>query len=78
MPCRSASSWLSSISFRSRERRSRVIVLVSILIGADLAGVLGALAAIPIAGSIQVILAGVLAAWHERIAVVNPPPGGAS
>jgi predicted PurR-regulated permease PerM len=56
---------------------SPVIVLVSILIGADLAGVLGALAAIPIAGSIQVILAEVLTARRQRIAAVNPPPGGA-
>jgi predicted PurR-regulated permease PerM len=53
---------------------SPVIVLVSILIGADLAGVLGALVAIPIAGSLQVILAEVTAARSERAAVVNPPP----
>jgi predicted PurR-regulated permease PerM len=31
-------------------------VLISVLIGAQLAGVLGALAAIPVAGSLQVIL----------------------
>jgi predicted PurR-regulated permease PerM len=54
---------------------SPAIVLISILIGADLAGVLGALAAIPIAGSIQVILDEVLAARRERIIEpVNPPP----
>ena len=53
---------------------SPVIVLVSILIGADLAGVLGALVAIPVAGSLQVILAEVTAARSERAAVVNPPP----
>jgi predicted PurR-regulated permease PerM len=54
---------------------SPVIVLVSILIGADLAGVLGALAAIPIAGSIQVIIDETLAARRERmVADVNPPP----
>jgi predicted PurR-regulated permease PerM len=35
---------------------SPLAVLISILIGAELAGILGALAAIPIAGSIQVVL----------------------
>jgi predicted PurR-regulated permease PerM len=35
---------------------SPLAVLISILIGAELAGVLGALAAIPVAGSIQVLL----------------------
>jgi predicted PurR-regulated permease PerM len=35
---------------------SPLAVLVSILIGAELAGILGALAAIPVAGSIQVLL----------------------
>jgi len=35
---------------------SPLAVLISILIGAELAGILGALAAIPVAGSIQVVL----------------------
>jgi predicted PurR-regulated permease PerM len=35
---------------------SPLVVLISVLIGAQLAGVLGALAAIPVAGSLQVIL----------------------
>jgi predicted PurR-regulated permease PerM len=39
---------------------SPLAVLISILIGAQLAGVLGALAAIPVAGSLQVILREVL------------------
>jgi predicted PurR-regulated permease PerM len=34
---------------------SPLAVLISVLIGAQLAGVLGALAAIPVAGSLQVI-----------------------
>ena len=34
---------------------SPLVVLISVLIGAQLAGVLGALAAIPVAGSLQVI-----------------------
>jgi predicted PurR-regulated permease PerM len=35
---------------------SPLAVLVSVLIGAQIAGVLGALAAIPIAGTLQVLL----------------------
>ena len=35
---------------------SPLVVLISVLIGAELAGVLGALAAIPVAGTLQVIL----------------------
>jgi predicted PurR-regulated permease PerM len=35
---------------------SPLIILVSVLVGAQIAGVLGALAAIPVAGSIQVVL----------------------
>jgi predicted PurR-regulated permease PerM len=41
---------------------SPLAVLVSILVGAELAGILGALAAIPVAGSIQVVLVD----WHEH------------
>ena len=43
-----------------------LVVLISILIGAELAGILGALAAIPVAGSIQVVLRDVLAARRIR------------
>src|SRR5207253_8796054 len=35
---------------------SPLVVLISVLIGAELAGVLGALAAIPVAGTLQVLL----------------------
>jgi predicted PurR-regulated permease PerM len=41
---------------------SPLVVLISVLIGAALAGILGALAAIPVAGSIQVIARDALAA----------------
>jgi predicted PurR-regulated permease PerM len=41
---------------------SPLAVLISVLIGAQLAGVLGALAAIPVAGTFQVLLA----AWLEE------------
>ncbi len=40
---------------------SPLAVLIAILIGAELAGILGALAAIPVAGSIQVVIRDVLA-----------------
>jgi predicted PurR-regulated permease PerM len=58
-------------------RISPVIVLCAVLIGADLAGVLGALGAIPIAGSIQVIVGEVLAARRERGAP-EPEPAAAA
>jgi predicted PurR-regulated permease PerM len=35
---------------------SPLAVLISVLIGAELAGILGALAAIPVAGAIQVLV----------------------
>jgi len=47
---------------------SPLAVLISILIGAELAGILGALAAIPIAGSIQVLVVDWLNHRHERAA----------
>ena len=37
---------------------SPLVVLIAVLIGASLAGVLGALGAIPMAGAIQVVLPG--------------------
>jgi predicted PurR-regulated permease PerM len=52
-------------------RLSPVVVLVAILIGADLAGVLGALAAIPVAGTIQVILSEALAARRDRVVAAS-------
>jgi predicted PurR-regulated permease PerM len=45
---------------------SPLAVLISVLIGAELAGVLGALAAIPVAGSLQVILRELLRTRRER------------
>ena len=49
---------------------SPLAVLIAVLIGAELAGVIGALAAIPIAGTIQVVLVDWLA--HRRGRVVEP------
>ena len=50
---------------------SPLAVLISILIGAELAGVLGALAAIPVAGTIQVVL---VDWWRHRHGRPVPAP----
>jgi predicted PurR-regulated permease PerM len=50
---------------------SALAVLVSVLIGAELAGILGALAAIPVGGSIAVI-ATELMRWRRESAVESP------
>jgi predicted PurR-regulated permease PerM len=58
---------------------SPLIVLVSVLVGAELAGVLGALAAIPVAGSLQVLVRDLLAQRRlggSEPGLVEPAPGG--
>jgi predicted PurR-regulated permease PerM len=52
---------------------SPLAVLISVLVGAQLAGVLGALAAIPVAGTIQVILVDWLR--YRRVDVSEPARG---
>jgi predicted PurR-regulated permease PerM len=52
---------------------SPLAVLIAILIGAKLAGILGALAAIPVAGTIQVIIVDWLA--HRRGQLLGAPAG---
>ncbi len=56
---------------------SPLVVLIAVLVGAELAGILGALAAIPIAGAIQVIVRDQLAARRGRLelepAAARPP-----
>jgi predicted PurR-regulated permease PerM len=46
---------LQPVVYSRTVQLSPLIVLISVLIGAELAGVLGALGAIPVAGSIQVL-----------------------
>jgi predicted PurR-regulated permease PerM len=53
---------LQPIVYSRTVQLSPLAVLIAVLIGAELAGVLGALAAIPIAGTIQVLLR----AWLEQ------------
>ena len=50
---------------------SPLIVLVAVLMGAELAGVIGALGAIPVAGSLQVIIIDWLD--HRRQRILDPP-----
>jgi predicted PurR-regulated permease PerM len=52
---------------------SPLAVLIAVLIGAQLAGVVGALGAIPVAGTIQVVLRDFLA--HRRSQLVEKPSG---
>jgi predicted PurR-regulated permease PerM len=57
---------------------SPLAILIAVLIGASLAGIIGALAAIPVAGTIQVLLQEWLEYRRERLTVVHasdPPPG---
>ncbi|HVU78518.1 MAG TPA: AI-2E family transporter [Gaiellaceae bacterium] len=53
---------------------SPLAVLVSVLVGAELAGILGALAAIPVAGSIQVIVRDQLSARRKLLEPPAPEP----
>jgi predicted PurR-regulated permease PerM len=48
--------FLQPVVYGRTVQLSPLAVLISILIGAELAGILGALGAIPVAGSIQVLL----------------------
>jgi predicted PurR-regulated permease PerM len=58
---------------------SPLIVILSVLVGAALLGILGALLAIPVAGSIQIALRDIVAARRMRVAELysmsgRPPP----
>jgi predicted PurR-regulated permease PerM len=65
--------FLQPVIYGRTVQLSPLAVLVSVLVGAELAGILGALAAIPVAGAIQVIIRDQLAA--HRPAAGLPPPG---
>jgi predicted PurR-regulated permease PerM len=53
---------LQPLVYSRTVRLSPLAILISVLVGAEIAGVLGALAAIPVAGTIQVLLR----AWLEE------------
>lgn len=59
---------LQPIVYGRTVQLSPLTVLISILIGAELAGVLGALAAIPVAGAFQVLILDWLNRRHQRAA----------
>jgi len=67
---------LQPIVYGRTVQLSPLAVLISVLIGAELAGVLGALGAIPVAGAIQVLIVD----WNRsRVAkVVEPAPAPAA
>ena len=58
--------WLQPVIYGRTVQLSPLVVLISVLIGAELAGILGALAAIPVAGSLQVIVRDQLAMRRGR------------
>jgi predicted PurR-regulated permease PerM len=53
---------------------SPLAILIAVLIGAELAGILGALAAIPVAGTIQILLIEWLQIRRERHLHAEPEP----
>jgi predicted PurR-regulated permease PerM len=61
--------FLQPVIYGRTVQLSPLVVLVAVLIGAALAGILGALAAIPVAGTIQVIVRDFLA--HRRTLLVE-------
>jgi predicted PurR-regulated permease PerM len=53
---------------------SPLVILIAVLIGASLAGILGALAAIPVAGTIQVLVREWLEYRREVAIATGPAP----
>ena len=75
--------FLQPVIYGRTVQLSPLVVLISVLVGAELAGILGALAAIPVAGSIQVVVRDLLAhrrpaSSTRRPAALNPPFGHGS
>ena len=66
--------FLQPVIYGRTVQLSPLAVLISVLIGAKLAGILGALGAIPVAGAIQVILLEWQRNRRERTAEATPPP----
>jgi predicted PurR-regulated permease PerM len=65
---------LQPVIYGRTVKLSPLAVLIAVLIGAELGGILGALAAIPIAGAIQVLLRDVLRERNERRQREQGPP----
>jgi predicted PurR-regulated permease PerM len=58
--------------YRRTVQMPALVVLIAVLVGAALLGILGALIAIPIAGTIQVVVRDLLRERAERISVQEP------
>jgi predicted PurR-regulated permease PerM len=67
--------FLQPVIYGRTVQLSALAVLVSVLVGAELAGILGALAAIPVAGALQVLIRDQMA--HRRGLGPQPAPAGA-
>ena len=67
---------LQPVVYSRTVQLSPLAILIAVLIGAELAGVLGALGAIPIAGTIQVLMLEWLRARHERVEANTIAPSG--
>jgi len=58
--------FLQPVVYSRTVQLSPLLVLISVLIGAEIAGILGALGAIPVAGAIQVVIVDWLQHRRER------------
>jgi predicted PurR-regulated permease PerM len=67
---------LQPVVYSRTVQLSPLAILIAVLIGAELAGVLGALGAIPIAGTIQVLMLEWLRSRRERLAANTIAPSG--
>jgi predicted PurR-regulated permease PerM len=72
--------FLQPVIYGRTVQLSALAVIVSVLVGAELAGILGALAAIPVAGTLQVLIRDQLAyrrgsVQQPAVAAAGEPPG---
>ena len=66
--------FLQPVIYGRTVQLSPLVVLISVLVGAELGGVLGALGAIPVAGAIQVVIFDWLRERRERLIEPSPAP----
>ena len=66
--------FLQPVIYGRTVQLSPLAVLIAVLIGAELAGVLGALAAIPVAGSLQVVIRDLLEHRRQRLVAASAEP----
>jgi predicted PurR-regulated permease PerM len=64
--------FLQPVVYSRTVQLSPLAILIAVLIGAELAGILGALAAIPVAGTVQVLIVEWLQLRRERNALAEP------